>query len=79
MDIPTFCSELQEMLEVEQTITESTNLVALEEYDSLAVMSLIAIIDSKFKTKLSAPQLASITTVASLIDLIGRQRFTGKA
>ncbi len=76
MQIRNFIEELKEALELEDIeMTEATNLKDLEEYDSLAVLSIIVLIDEKFREKLTDHQLASITTVQSLIDLIGIEHF----
>jgi acyl carrier protein len=71
-----FLNELAEVLEVEDMeLTEETNLNDLEEYDSLAVMSLVAFIDENFDKKLSAAQFTDVTTVKSLMKLIGLKNF----
>ena len=72
-----FLNELKISLEFENiNLKEETNLREMEEYDSLAVMSVIAFIDDKFSKKLSGQQLASITTVKSLMELIGIENFS---
>jgi acyl carrier protein len=72
-----FFTQLHEYLEIESiaTLNEITNLKALEEYDSLMIMTIIAFIDENFATKLTATQLNSITTVKDLMDLIGAGKF----
>jgi acyl carrier protein len=71
-----FVEMLVEELEVEEVeFTEETDLSSLEEYDSLAVMTLIALIDEHFKKTLTNEQFQSITTVKSLLDMIGRENF----
>lgn len=72
-----FIEKLKEALEIEtQSVTESTNLKEIEGYDSMSVMTLIAFADEHFSKKLTAQQLASITTVKSLKELIGSEHFT---
>ena len=71
-----FCIALQDMLECEETLTMETDLAALEEYDSLFIMSVIAYIDRTFKVKCDSAQLKNATTPAALVELIGKSYFT---
>ena len=72
-----FIEKLKEALEFENiSMTENTNLKEIEGYDSMAVMTLIAFADEYFSKKLTAQQLASITTVKSLKVLIGLEHFS---
>ena len=70
-----FIKELPDVLEIDEELTEESNLKDLEEYDSLAVLSLVAFIDEKFGTSLSSDELTEVTTVRSLIELIGEENF----
>jgi len=73
-----FIKELKEVLEIEdedQEITLKTNLKDLEEYDSLSVVSLIAMIDMDFGKQVPAIVFIKITTIKSLMDLIGEEYF----
>jgi acyl carrier protein len=71
-----FIEKLKESLEVEDsTITVDTELKNIEGYDSLSILSLIALIDEHFNKSLSASQFKSLTTVKSLIDMIGKEHF----
>ena len=73
-----FIRELKEALEIEdedQEITLETNLKDLEEYDSLSVLSIIAMIDKNFGKQIPSVNFVKITTVKSLIDLIGEEYF----
>ena len=71
-----FLRELAGSLEIaEKRLDETTDLTALDEYDSLSVLAIIALIDESFGISLTGPQLAQFTTVGSLMDLIGRERF----
>lgn len=70
-----FVAELSELLEYDGNLTVDTNLAELEEYDSLAIMSLVALIFSKFKKKISGQSLANVTKVSVLIELIGNDCF----
>ena len=73
-----FINELKEALEIEdedQEITLETNLKDLEEYDSLSVLSIIAMIDKNFGKQIPSSDFIKITTIKSLIDLIGKKYF----
>ena len=68
-----FYDILTDTLEIESVdkIDASTELTSLEEYDSLAVLSLIAMIDEHFGKRIAGTEFQKITTVQSLMDLIG--------
>ena len=73
-----FINELKEALEMEdedQEITLETNLKDLEEYDSLSVLSIIAMIDKNFGKQIPSSDFIKITTIKSLSDLIGKEYF----
>lgn len=71
-----FIEELREAMEIEdEEFTEETNLQGLEEYDSLSILSIIALIDENFDKLLVVDQLKSITTVKSLMELVGSEHF----
>jgi len=73
-----FIDELKDALEIEdegQQITIETNLKDLEEYDSLSVLSIIAMIDKNFGKQISSSDFSKVTTVDSLMELIGKQYF----
>jgi acyl carrier protein len=48
---------------------------SIDEYDSLAVMTIIAFVDERFKMSLATDQLREITDFNSLIALIGEDKF----
>jgi len=73
-----FVEELKDALEIEdedQEITLETNLKELEEYDSLSVLSIIAMIDKNFGKQIPSADFIKITTIKSLMDLIGKEYF----
>lgn len=72
-----FLSELHEMLEITsiKELTPDTVLKEIEEYDSLFLLTIISIIDEKFGIQLTADQLSTITTLQSLMELIGIEKF----
>ena len=73
-----FTKELKEALEIEdedQEITLETNLKDLEEYDSFSVLSIIAMVDKNFGKQIPSVDFIKITTIKSLMDLIGKDNF----
>jgi acyl carrier protein len=72
-----FLSSMRDTLEISSVdnLTEETVLKGLEEYNSLFVLSIIAFIDENFDMQLSAEQLLSVTSIRSLMDLIGYEKF----
>jgi len=74
-----FFFSLQDVLEIDGdiVINESTNLKDTKhfEFDSIAIMTLVAFVHEKFKRKFTAVQINSITTVRNLMELIGLEHF----
>ena len=73
-----FINELKDVLEIEdedQKITLETNLKEVEGYDSLSVLFIIAMIDKNFSKQIPSLDFIKITTIKSLMDLIGKEHF----
>ena len=73
-----FINELKEALEIEdedQEITVKTYLKDLEEYDSLGLLSIIAMIDKNFSKQIASSEFVKVVTVGNLIELIGKEHF----
>ncbi len=72
-----FIEKLRDTLEIDtsEEIIEETDLRSLEEYDSLGVLTVIAMIDEDFGKQFSSLDLEKITTVSSLMKLIGEENF----
>ena len=71
-----FVNQLSEYCEFEnKNFTLNTPLKTIDEYDSLAVMSIIAFVDENFKMSLTGVQLRELTDFKSLIELIGVDKF----
>lgn len=71
-----FVKQLSEYCEFENNnYTLDTPFKSINEYDSLAVMTIIAFVDEHFKMSLTAVQLREITDFNSLIALIGEDKF----
>ena len=62
----------EEVLEIDPgTLNGSERLSHLEEWDSMAAMSFIAMVDEQFGFTLSAKRLAESETVEDLVALLG--------
>jgi acyl carrier protein len=71
-----FVEQLSEYCEFEnKNFTLDTPFKSIEEFDSLAVMSIIAFVDEKFKMKLTATQLQGLNDFKTLIEYIGKEKF----
>lgn len=71
-----FVNKLSEFCEFEkQELTPETQLKSIDEYDSMAMLSMIAFVDKNFSVKLSAAQLQNLTDFNSIISLIGNEKF----
>lgn len=71
-----FILMLAEELELETTIERTTNLKDLDEWDSMAAMVLIGYVSNEFGITLNADDIKNITTVDSLIERIGVEKFS---
>ncbi len=71
-----FIDILKESLEIDDSeVLEDTDLKSLDNYDSLAILSIIALIDEHFGKKIKGEQFKNISTVKSLMTLIGMDNF----
>jgi acyl carrier protein len=71
-----FFQELVECMEIEPVdIDEDTVFKDLEDFDSMAVMSIVAFADENFGETLTAEQLKNMKTVRDLMELIGMDHF----
>ena len=72
-----FIDKLKEALEFEKAdITENTVMKDIPNYDSMSVMGIIAFVDEHFSKRVTAQQLNAITTIRSLMELIGMENFS---
>lgn len=63
---------IEETLELDaNTLTEDTVLADVEEFDSMAKLSLIVMCDDEFGKKLSGEELRSFKTVKDILDFLG--------
>ncbi|MBN2682861.1 MAG: acyl carrier protein [Bacteroidales bacterium] len=71
-----FLELLKDALEIENVIlTEETVFAEIDGYDSMGVMSIIALADEHFEVKFSSEQLKSMTSVKRLMELLGYEKF----
>lgn len=75
METNKFILGLQEELEIETTLERTSNLKDLDEWDSMAAMLLIGYVSNGFGVTLNADDLNKITTIDSLIERIGIDKF----
>ena len=54
-------------------LIETMELASLEEWDSLAMISLLALMDKNFGRKLSAPQLREFRFVADILNIMEKE------
>ncbi|WP_214073663.1 acyl carrier protein [Mucilaginibacter sp. dw_454] len=70
-----FIADLQEQLELASALTADTNIKELEEWDSMGAMVLIAYVNENFGVGLNAQDIKEISTIKSLIEKIGVDKF----
>jgi len=62
---------LEEMLEIEKgTLEESTLLSDIDEWDSMAALSLIVLMDENFGKKLTGAQIKNFKTIKDILDFM---------
>ena len=66
-----FLKEFQDVLQTEENISMQTVLADLDEWDSLAVMSTMAFLESSFNVKTSMADYKNIITVADIAKKAG--------
>lgn len=63
---------LEEMLELDGgTLTPETELNSIDEYDSMAKLSLIVLMDDECGKKLTGEQIREFKTVQNILDFMG--------
>lgn len=63
---------LEDMLELESnTLTPETELTAIDEYDSMAKLSLIVLMDEECGKKLTGEQIRAFKTVGDILAFMG--------
>ena len=63
---------LEDMLELDNgSLKPETELSSIDEYDSMAKLSLIVLMDDEFSKKLSGEQIRQFKTVQDILDYMG--------
>lgn len=63
---------LEDMLEVDGgSLKPEMELSSIEEYDSMAKLSLIVMMDDEFSKKLTGEQISKFKTVRDILDFMG--------
>ena len=63
---------LEDMLELDGgTLAPETELSGIDEYDSMAKLSLIVLMDDEFSKKLTGEQIREFKTVQDILDFMG--------
>jgi len=75
MKISDFIAELEDILELEEGEIEDENSMIKEFITSLGLLSIVVLCDEFFSKQLTNKQFQSITTVRSLMTLIGMEHF----
>jgi len=68
-----FCAKLAEILEIDD-VAEDASLASYPAWDSLGILSTIAMIDSLYHINLTSQDLAGIKTVDELWKLVQAKR-----
>lgn len=68
-----FCKQLAEILELDE-VTASDVLENFPEWDSLSVLSVVAMIDAQYRVNLTATDLRTVRTAQSLYELVDGKR-----
>ena len=72
MDINKKLALLEEMMELDEgTLTADTKLGDIEEYDSMAKLSLIVLMNDEFGKKINVNQIKGFQTVQDILDFMG--------
>ena len=69
MDKINFCNEMAEILDVESVSVESI-LGEFEQWDSLAMLSTLAMADAKYGVTIRSVEVRGAVTVGDLADLV---------
>ena len=66
-----FLSEMQDVLQTDDTLTAETVLDDLAEWDSLAMMATMAFLDKNFGVKVGLKDFKGMNTMADLMAKVG--------
>ena len=68
-----FLVKMQDILQYEhdEELTYNTNLLDVEEWDSISIISVVAFLDSEFKKKITVNELKDVKTIEEIAQLAG--------
>lgn len=66
-------AQLADILQVDE-VKPTDVLASFEEWDSLSVLSVVAMVDARYGVNLSAAELAGVSTAQGLAELIAQKR-----
>ena len=76
MEIEKFINLFKKSLEIEEeNLSIETNIQDLDEWDSMTALMLIALVSKEFGVILDADDVLNLTTIQSLIERIGKDKF----
>ena len=65
-----FIAKIADIMDSEEKLTIETNLPDIEEWDSIAIMSTVALMDSLGK-KVTVDDIKNVSTMKELVDMAG--------
>jgi acyl carrier protein len=73
MDEKSFIANMEELLEVDTGfLSTDTALTNIEQWDSLAFVSFLAMADSKYNVKVAPTELRQCKTIGELMKLVSK-------
>lgn len=64
-----FLERMTDILDVEEDISLTTNLVELEEWDSLSIISYVALVNTSFGKKVDIKEVRMAVSIGDLYNL----------
>jgi acyl carrier protein len=68
-----FLEDLAEILDVDE-VKATDVLESFPEWDSLAILSVLATVDSNYGVNLTSAEIRGVSTAQALYDLIGKKK-----
>ena len=73
VDEKTFLTNMEELLEVDSgSLSADATLTSIEQWDSLAFVSFLAMADSKYSIKVAPSELRACKTIGDLLKLVNK-------
>lgn len=66
-----FIEKLKEIMQTQEALTPNSNLIDIDGWDSLSMISTAALFDTKFNKRISVKTLQDLDTIKDLIELAG--------